>query len=44
MLVCDEDGVESFGVFVDGGEAGEDVALGEAGVDEEARFFGADKS
>jgi hypothetical protein len=43
MLVRDQDGVEHFGVFVDQGEPGESVALAEAGVNQDARFFGADE-
>jgi hypothetical protein len=43
MLVRDEDGVQFFGVFVDGGQAGQDVAPAEAGIDQDARFFGADE-
>jgi hypothetical protein len=43
MLVRDEDGVQLFGVFVNGGEASQDVALAEAGIDEDASLFGADE-
>jgi hypothetical protein len=44
MLVRDEDRVQLFGIFLDGGQAGENVALAQARVDEDARFFGADES
>ncbi len=44
MLMRDEDGIQLFGVFLNGGEAGQNVALAEAGIDEDARFFGADES
>ena len=44
MLVRDQDGVELFGIFFDGGEAGQNVAPAQAGVDKDARFFGADES
>jgi hypothetical protein len=43
MLVRDQDRVQQFWVFVDRGEPGENVAFAETGVDEDARFFGADE-
>jgi hypothetical protein len=43
MLVRDQDGVQHFGVFVDQGEPRESFALAEAGVNQDARFFGADE-
>ena len=44
MLVRDQDRVQLFRVFLDRGQAGKNVALAETGVDEDARFFGADES
>jgi len=44
MLVRDQDRVQLFGVFLDGGQSGQNVALAEAGVDQDARFFGTDES
>jgi hypothetical protein len=44
MLVRDQDGVQLFGVFLDGGQAGQNVASAEPRVDEDARFFGANES
>jgi hypothetical protein len=44
MFMRDEDRVQLFGVFTDRGQAGENVALAQAGVDQNARFFGADES
>src|SRR5579862_3796590 len=44
MLVRDQDRVELFGVFLDGSQAGQNVAFAEAGVDKDARFFGTDES
>jgi hypothetical protein len=43
MLVRDQDRVQLFGVFLDRGQPGQNVAPAEAGVDEDARFFGADE-
>jgi len=43
MLMCDQDRVQHFRIFVDAGEAGQDVALAETGVNQNARFFGADE-
>ena len=39
----DQDGVQLLSVLVNGREAGKNVALAEASVDEDARFFGADE-
>jgi hypothetical protein len=44
MLMRDQDRVQLFGIFVDGGEPGENVAFAKAGVDQDARSFGADES
>jgi hypothetical protein len=44
MLVRDQDRVQLFGVFLDRGQAGQNVAPAQSGVDEDARFFGADES
>jgi hypothetical protein len=44
MLVGDQDRVQHFRVFVDKGEPGEDVALAQTSVNQDARFFGADES
>jgi hypothetical protein len=43
MLVRDQDRVQLFGSSSISGEPGENVALAEAGVDQDARFFGADE-
>jgi hypothetical protein len=43
MLVRDQDRIQLFGVFIDEGQAGQNVAPAQPGVDEDARFFGADK-
>jgi len=43
MLMCDEDGVQIFGVLANGREPSENVALAEAGVDKDACFFCADE-
>jgi hypothetical protein len=43
VLVGDEDGVETGGVFADGGEAGKGLLAAEAGIDEDAGVLGADK-
>jgi hypothetical protein len=44
MLVRDQDRVQLFRIFLDRGQAGQNVAPAETGVDEDARFFGADES
>ena len=43
VFVGDEDGVEGGGVFADGGEAVEDFAAAQAGVDEQAGAAGGEK-
>ena len=42
MLVGDEDGGELRGIFADQSEPAEELAAGEAGVDEDAGPIGAD--
>jgi hypothetical protein len=43
MLVRDQNGVQLFGIFFDGGKAGQNVAPAQAGVDKDTRFFGAEE-
>jgi hypothetical protein len=41
MLMGDQNGIEVLGLFADGIEAGDDVTLAEAGIDQDARPLGA---
>ena len=44
MLVRNQDGVQLFRFFADGGEPRQDIAFAETGVDKNARFFGSNES
>jgi hypothetical protein len=44
MLMRNKDCIQLFGVFLNQGKAGQDVAPAEAGINQDARFFGADES
>jgi hypothetical protein len=43
MLVRDQNRIQLFGVLADRGQPRQNVAPAQTGIDEEARFFGADE-
>jgi hypothetical protein len=44
MFVRYQDGVKLFGLFADSRQTRNNIALAQAGVDEDSRFFGTDES